>query len=74
MLAFTVNRERQIDLAASFELSEPRSIEANRGTLPNAARLEIRTDEGTAWVNRGRGCGCGSPLRALASPIAWTHR
>ena len=74
MLVFSANRERVIDLAAAVDLSESHSIAPDRGTLPNAARLEIRTSEGTAWVNRGRGCGCGSPLKALASPISWTHR
>jgi hypothetical protein len=27
---------------------------------------------GTAWVNQGRGCGCGSPLKALKAPCGWT--
>lgn len=55
---------------AELELLEPGVIEANRGTL-GSGRLECRTPEGTAWVNQGRGCGCGSKLKALGTPVAW---
>jgi hypothetical protein len=61
--------ERVVDLA----LAEPFSVPADRGTLNNG-QLECRTIEGTAWVNRGRGCGCGSPLKALGPPVPWTRR
>lgn len=50
----------------------PESVPADRGSLFGS--LECAGPDGTAWVNRGRGCGCGSPLKALGPPIAWTRR
>ena len=72
LLAFKANAARQIELAAELILSEPRSVAANRGTLQG--RIEVGTDEGSAWVNKGRGCGCSSPLKALGVPAPWTRR
>ena len=72
LLAFKANAAKQIELVTELILSEPKSVQANRGSLQG--RLEIVTPEGTAWVNRGRGCGCGSPLKALGSPVPWTRR
>ncbi len=55
-----------------LELAQPCSVPADRSTLM-AGRLECRLADGaTAWVNRGRGCGCHSPLKALAPPVGWT--
>lgn len=56
------------------ELAEPFSVPADRSTLKRG-QLECRlTDGTTAWVNRGRGCGCGSPLKALRAPVSWTGK
>lgn len=66
--------EGRIDKVADLELADPCSVPANRGTL-GQGRLEARlADGGTAWVNRGHGCGCGSPLLALGIPVPWTER
>lgn len=74
MLAFGVGEGRAIKVLAELELAEPYSVPADRSTL-KAGRLEIRTSTGeTAWVNRGRGCGCGSALNALGQPAPWTRR
>jgi hypothetical protein len=51
-------------------LAEPFSVEARRGTLGGS--LEVETSEGTVHLSRGYGCGCGSPLLALAPPVGWT--
>ena len=62
--------ERVLELA----LIEPGSIEAARGTLPANAQIECRVDDGFAWVNRERGCGCGhGALKALTPPVGWTR-
>jgi hypothetical protein len=50
-------------------LAEPGSVARDRGSL--VGRLQIELDSGTAVVNRGRGCGCGSPLKALSAPVPW---
>jgi hypothetical protein len=69
--------ERQIELAAEFELTDP--INASRSTL-QGGRLELHGPDGTSWVNQGRGCGCHSPLRDVwpmdseGAPIAWGGR
>lgn len=54
------------------ELSEPFSVPAYRGTLQGA--LECVTPQGTYWVNRGAGCGCGQlTLKSLGPPVGWTR-
>jgi hypothetical protein len=70
LLAFRVG-DGGIEKAADLELEQPCSVPADRGSL--RGRLEARlADGGTVWINRGSGCGCGSPLRALAGPVSWT--
>lgn len=64
---------RSIHLAHDLELSEPFSVPADKGTL-TAGQLECVTPDGTAWVSPDRGCGCGSPLKALSSPVPWVLR
>lgn len=51
---------------------EPDSVPLDRQTLHGS--LECCTDHGTYWVNRGQGCGCGSPLKAMGPPAPWTRR
>ena len=59
-----------IEQVLDVPLAEPWSVEAHRGTLPGT--LEVETADGTAYVSRGYGCGCGSALLALAPPVSWT--
>jgi hypothetical protein len=73
VLAYRETDGRRIELAAELHLTDPWSVPADRSTL-HAGQLECRTPEGTAWINRGHGCGCGSPLKALGSPVPWTKR
>lgn len=64
---------REIEKTLDVELSEPFSVPAYRGSLQGA--LECVTDEGTYWVNHGRGCGCGqTALKALGPPVPWTAK
>lgn len=72
LLAYQVV-EGSIVQVVDLPLVDPYGVPADRGTL-TAGRLECVTPEGTAWVNRGRGCGCGSPLKALGLPVPWTRR
>lgn len=55
------------------ELETPWSIEAHMGTLFGQLQCDLASG-GTAWVNRGRGCGCGSVLKALAAPLPRMRR
>jgi len=71
MLVYRATADRRIERALELELADPCSVPASRNSLRGA--LEVRlADGGTAWVNRGRGCGCHSPLKALAAPVSWT--
>lgn len=71
LLVYQATADRQIERAEDLDLAQPCSVPANRGSLQGA--LEVRLADGsTAWVNRGRGCGCGSPLKALGAPVSWT--
>ncbi len=58
-------RGRKIELAVDEPLTEPDLVPASHSTLSRGERLECRVQAGTIWVNRGRGCGCHSPLKAL---------
>jgi hypothetical protein len=74
LLAFKAGNEGGITLALDLPLEQPCSVPASRATLGQGA-LEARLADGsTAWINRGHGCGCGSPLKALAPPVSWTGR
>ena len=53
------------------KLAEPGSIEANRQPLKANERIEVATLRQGIIVNRGRGCGCESPLAALGAPVPW---
>jgi hypothetical protein len=70
LVAYQV-RDRTIKRVVDLELVEPGSVPLDHQTL-GRGRLECVTPEGTAWVNQGRGCGCGSPLKAL-SPTCWAQ-
>ena len=71
LIAFRALSDGSIERALDEELEQPCTVPANRGTLGNG-RLEARLADGTtAWINRGSGCGCGSPLRALVPPVPW---
>ena len=74
LIAYRATPDRQIELVLNEYLQEPCTVPASRNTLGQGA-LEARLlDGGTAWINRGQGCGCGSPLLALGSPAPWHTR
>ena len=75
VLAYAM-RSGRIERVLELMLAEP--VAASRATLPANAPLRLRVTGGAAEVdeallNRGRGCGCGSPLKALAPPVGWTR-
>jgi hypothetical protein len=73
LVAFSAS-EGSIEVALDVALEQPCSVPASRETLGHG-RLEARLADGrTAWVNRGQGCGCHSPLKALAAPVPWSAR
>ena len=71
LLAWAKGPER-IGIVVDVELAQAESIEANRGTLSGS--LQIETTDGTVYINKGRGCGCHSPLKALPAPCPWTRK
>lgn len=66
---------RDVKLAHELILAEPDSIPRDRATM-GRGQLEARLADGagTAWINRGSGCGCGSMLKVLVPPVGWTAR
>lgn len=75
LLVFKDGAGRTIEPIIDEPLVHVGSVPASMDTLrPGAGRLECTLNSGTAWVNAGRGCGCGSPLKALSSPIPWVRR
>ena len=70
LLIFTARPDGSIERPRRLAVEQPCSVPASRGTLVGS--LECRLADGsTVWINRGRGCGCGSPLKALAPPVPW---
>lgn len=70
----------RMDRVVDLELVEPGSVDADRGTLGQGSisvlvwlesESRTRSEQGTCWVNAGTGCGCGSPLKALGTPVPW---
>jgi hypothetical protein len=57
-----------------IEIAVAAQVAPSRNTLGINETLHIETATGTAHVNRAQGCGCGSPLKALAAPADWVRR
>lgn len=72
LLVFAV-RAGEITCAAQLELVTPGSVPASRSTL-QGGRLAIDTTGGMVHINQGKGCGCTSLLKHVASPIPWAGR
>jgi hypothetical protein len=72
-----ITSERLIAVGEGFErvvderLTDPSMIQPSRETLPLSGRLECHLAGGVAWVNRGGGCSCHDPRKALATPVPW---
>lgn len=74
LLVYGETGQRQVGLIFGADLETPRSVPASMDTM-RAGQLECKLGVGgTAWINVGRGCGCGSPLKAMASPVGWVRR
>jgi|ERR1039458_690119 hypothetical protein len=71
LLAWQVNQSR-VDVACDLDLAVAGSVGLKRDTT--SLPLVVDTEAGTVYVNRGRGCGCHSPLKALGAPVPWTAR
>jgi hypothetical protein len=59
--------DRQPVLLTEAKITEP--VERDRGTLQG--QIKVETELGPIFVTKGRGCGCGSSLRALSRPCDW---
>ena len=74
-VAFGPTPRSGIEVVADFPVRQPVSTVASLNTLNTTERLEIATEDGgTIYVNKGRGCGCHSPLKALDTPAPWSPR
>lgn len=47
-------------------------IVPGKGTLGPSESIELCTSDGTAWLTKDAGCGCGSVLRALSPPMGYS--
>lgn len=74
LLAYSEASGRRVGLEYGADLAEVGSVPADMSTM-RAGQLECKLGVGgTAWVNLGRGCGCGSPLKAMKPPVGWVRR
>lgn len=71
LLVYQADDQRQVVRTHAIPLATDNLPRADRSSLRGAA-LDLMTDEGNqVWVNTGRGCGCGSPLRIMERPLLW---
>lgn len=71
LLAYRYDQQvGRAQLAAELILEQPNSVVADMGTL-GSGTVQAETPDGIAVVNRGAGCGCGSPLKAMGQPAPW---
>lgn len=69
VLSLEGTRQDRTIVVREFPTSDP--AERDRGALAYSDRLRLATEEGSLYVSRARGCGCGSPLKRLKTPIGW---
>lgn len=65
---------RDVELVRELPLARD-SVPGDRNTLrQGAGSLQLDLVDGTGWVNAGRGCGCGTPVKGMRVPVSWTGR
>ena len=70
LLVYQADGQRNVVLTHTIPLDPAALPRGDRGTLRGA--LDLLTPDGTVvWLNRARGCGCGSPLKAMVRPAEW---
>lgn len=62
------------DLVLEVDLAERGSVFEGRAKLAPNAHIDITTTTTGYFVNQGRGCQCGSALKALGLPAPWSKR
>ena len=65
------NLQRMPFLEVEITLADPDSVVESKATMMRNDRLEIVGLHGHAYINKGRGCDCGSSLKALSAPASW---
>lgn len=73
VIAYQATPDRKVKKVLEEALTVRAAVSASRGTL-QGGRLECPVLGGSIFVNRAQGCGCSSPLKALAVPVGWTSR
>ena len=69
-LVYVADDHRNPVLVHSIALDPGRAPRADRGTLRGSLDL-LDADGRQVWLNRARGCGCGSPLKVMSRPVSW---
>ena len=69
-IVWALDQKRSIVNRVEFEITETDAT-ASRSTMQEGERFEVFGLTQGLTINKGQGCGCGSPLKALAPPINW---
>lgn len=56
------------------KLAEPFSVSQCQAKLGTNERIEVATLTKGFIINQGRGCGCGTKLKALGQPAPWKRK
>lgn len=71
MIVWGLGRGGVVEKKLEVELAEPLGVFASRSVLGPRESIEVATLTKGYIVNKGRGCNCGSSLKALAPPAPW---
>ena len=70
VLVYQADEQRNVVHTHTLPIDRDALIAAHRGTLQGSLEVPL-VDGSTLWINRARGCGCGSPLKAMERPASW---
>lgn len=71
LIVWRSDRNRQVYKALEVPVTFAETVVRTRNTLGAHERLEVFSNDVTVSINKGQGCGCHSPLKALPTPIPW---
>ena len=70
LIVWGLDRTGAMEKKLEVELAEPPGAFASKA-VDAKDHIEVATLTRGFIINRGRGCGCGSPLKALGVPVPW---
>jgi hypothetical protein len=77
LIVYGLGDDNLPELRIDVDLAEDSTVFESRAVMGHAERLEVATLTRGFIINKGLGCGCAGPLKALKAlppPVAWRKR